>query len=286
MSFFAAVGHQGQRVVSENGSDWKNLQVGKEGEVYRAAAFGNGTHVAVGNFGGNNILSATKDGMTWSSAPKEGQYKNFFRGLAFGNGSFLAIGGDPGAVGSSAPFVSLSADGVTWSDYLGISGRHILRRVAWGNGLFVGVGDRGRRSTSKDGKQWVDSPEAKAVDTLVDVTYGAGKFVGVGLHGLRMATEDGLKWPHRFPGEEGEHINSVLWTGDRFVAVGQGATYFSPDGLDWTRKENKDAPLIAAYGAGVFVGTQWKGRLLLSKDAIEWKQAYKAEFHFEALSYG
>ena len=122
--------------------------------------------------------------------------------------------------------------------------------------------------------------------TLVDVAFGAGKFVGVGLHGLRSVTEDGVAWPHRFAGEEGEHINSVIWTGDRFVAVGQGATYVSPDGLEWTRTENKDAPLIAAFGAGVFAGTNWKGRILMSKDAVEWKQVYKAEHHLEAIAFG
>jgi hypothetical protein len=206
--------------------------------------------------------------------------------MAFGNDVFLGIGGDPGAVGSSAPFIVQSADGLKWSDYTPIPGKHILRRVAWGNGMFVGVGDRGRRARSKDGKDWTDAPATKAIDTLVDVAFGAGRFVGVGLHGLRSVTEDGLAWPHRYPGEEGEHINSVIWTGDRFVAVGQGATYFSPDGLDWTRRENKDAPLIAAFGAGVFVGTNWKGRILLSTDAIEWKQVYKCEQHLEALSFG
>ena len=34
MSLFVAVGHNGQRVVSANGADWKNLQLGREGEVY------------------------------------------------------------------------------------------------------------------------------------------------------------------------------------------------------------------------------------------------------------
>ena len=57
MSLFFAVGHQGQRVVSEDGTEWKNLQLGKEGETYRAAAAGNGVHVAVGNFGGANIIA-------------------------------------------------------------------------------------------------------------------------------------------------------------------------------------------------------------------------------------
>ena len=287
MSRFVAVGHNGQRVVSENGADWTGLQLGKEGEVYRAAAAGGGVHVAVGNFGGKNLLAATRDGgATWTVSQSDAQYKYYLRSVVFGEGGFLGIGGDPGAVGSSAPFVLRSADGVAWSDYLPIPGRNIITRVAWGNGMFVGVGDRGRRAMSKDGKDWKDVPSPKAVDTLVDVAFGAGRFVGVGLHGLRSTTEDGLSWPHRFAGEEGEHINSVIWTGDRFVAVGQGGTYFSPDGLEWTRKENKDAPLNAAFGAGVFVGTHWKGRILMSKDAVEWRQVYKAEHHLEAVAFG
>jgi hypothetical protein len=286
MSLFVAVGHHGQRVVSENGADWKNLQLGKEGEVYRAVAFGAGVGVAVGNFGGSNLFAATRDGAAWDLSTRDGQYKYYLRAVTFGDGGFVGIGGDPGAVGSSAPFVVQSADGRKWTDYTPISGKHILRRIAWGGGRFVGVGDRGRRSVSTDARDWKDAAATKAVDTLVDVTFGAGRFVGVGLHGLRSATEDGLAWPHRFPGEEGEHINSVIWTGDRFVAVGQGATYFSPDGLEWTRKENKDAPLSATFGAGVFVGTNWKGRILLSKDAIEWKEVYKAEHHLEAVSFG
>jgi hypothetical protein len=286
MSLFLAVGHQGQRVVSPDGKEWRNLQLGKEGETYRAAAAGNGVLVAVGNFGGANVLATTRDGAKWEVASRDGQYKNFVRGLAFGSGAFLAIGGDPGSVGSSSPFILRSADGATWGEYQFISGKHILRRIAWGSDRWVGVGDRGRRSMSKDGKEWVDAADLKATDTLVDVAFGAGRFVGVGLHGLRSVTEDGLKWTHRFPGEEGEHLNSILWTGDRFVAVGQGATYSSPDGLEWTRKENKDAPLAAAFGGGVFVGTNYKGKILRSTDALEWTQVYKAEYHFEAVAWG
>jgi hypothetical protein len=286
MSLFVAAGHQGQRLSSPDGKEWGRLQVGKEGETYRAVASGNGVYVAVGTFGGHNLFAATRDGSSWEVSTREGQYKYFVRGLAFGNGGFLAVGGDPGSVGSSSPFVVRSTDGVKWDEYQFISGKNIIRRIAWGADRWVGVGDRGRRSMSKDGKEWVDAADLKATDTLVDVAFGAGKFVGVGLHGLRSVTEDGLKWTHRFPGEEGEHLNSILWTGDRFVAVGQGATYASPDGLEWTRKENKDAPLAAAYGAGVFVGTNYKGRIFRSADALEWTLVYKAEFHLETVAFG
>jgi hypothetical protein len=69
-----------------------------------------------------------RDGTAWKQVSRVGQYKDFFRGLAFGNGHFLAIGGDPGSVGSSSPFVARSDDGMKWSEYLFISGKHILRR--------------------------------------------------------------------------------------------------------------------------------------------------------------
>ena len=283
---FIAVGHEGQRVSSENGSDWKNSRLGKEGEVYRAISFGNGSYVAVGTFGGQNIFASSTDGLAWQTDHKDGQYKTYIRGLGFGNGMFLAVGGDPGSVGSSTPVVLTSADGIKWTDYINIKGKNILRRIAYGGNMFVGVGDRGRRAVSKNGTEWTDAPDVKAMDTLIDVAFGKGVFVGVGLNGLRMSSEDGLKWANRQVGEEGEHLNSILWAGDRFVAVGLGATFTSPDGVNWKRSDNKDAPLFATYGNGVFVGAHWRGRILRSTDAIEWKQVYKSGPHIEAIGYG
>ncbi len=283
-ALFVAVGHDGLRITSANGTDWADPQIGKDSEMYRAVCFGNGHYVAVGNYGGDNLFAATSDGKTWTIAKKN--QGNSTRGLCFGNGTFLAVGGDPGGVGDSRPFVLTTTDGAAWSELTPIAGKNIIRRVAYGNGVFAGVGDRGRRAASKDGKEWKDAPNVKAIDTLVDLTFGKGVFVGVGLNGLRMTSEDGLTWGNRLLGEEGEHLNSVVWTGDRFVAVGMGATYSSPDGATWKRQENKNAPPTAIYGNGVFVGAAWKGRILRSADAVEWTQVYKSDHHVEALVYG
>jgi hypothetical protein len=286
MSQFVAVGHNGLRISSENGSDWRTPQLGKEGEVYRGVSFGNGVFAAVGTFGGKNIFAASRDGASWQTGEREGQYVKYVRGIGFGKDAFLAIGGDPGSVGSSAPFVTTSADGLKWSDFHDIKGKNIIRRIAYGNNLFVGVGDRGRRSVSADGKEWKDAPEVKAIDTLVDIAFGKNVFVGVGLHSLRMMSEDGMKWSGRVIGEEGEHLNTIVWAGDRFVAVGHGATYTSPDGIAWKRESNKDAPQTMAYGNGVFVGANWRGRILMSKDAVNWQQVHKAEHHIESIAFG
>ncbi len=280
---FIAVGHHGIRLVSLDGRDWKVTQAGKEGEVYRCVVAGAGRVVAVGSYGGGNIFAASTDGTQWKTDSKDGRYVRYFRGLTFGPGGFLALGGDPGSVGSSKPFVSVSADGLAWGDYVEISGVHILRRAAWGKDLCVGVGDRGRRAWSRDGKKWTDVPGVRAKETLIDVAHGAGIFVGVGLHGLRMHTTDGQTWSEPQRGDEGEHLNSIVWAGDRFVAVGAGATYVSRDGKDWVRHPNRDAPLTVAYGDGIFVGVHWKGRIFFSRDGITWEQVHKADHHLEAI---
>ena len=283
---FLACGHNGQRVISEDGIVWKNHVQGRDGEVYRAAAFGNGRMVGVGTFGGKNVMASSADGVNWKTSESESKYKFHLAGLSFCNGGFIAFGGDPVTVGVGEPFVMTSTDGEKWSERIGISGKFILRRLTLGNGLWVGVGDRGRRSTSKDGKVWLDAEKVKAVDTLVDVAFGNGVFVGVGLHSLRMMSREGVTWENRQIGLEGEHLNSVMWAEGKFVAIGQGATYFSPDGVAWERRDNKNAPLTACYAKGSFVGVHWKGRILHSTDALTWKEVFKSDQHFEAVAAG
>ena len=286
MNLFLAVGHNGLRLTSPDGKAWSEPTLGKEGESYRCAAGGNGCLATIGSYGGSNIFAATRNGTTWKTSIQDAQYRTYIRGLGFGNGQFLALGGDPGAVGVARPFVFTSRDGEKWDGPFDIPGKFMVRRVAFGNKLFVAVGDRGRRAASPDGRAWTDAPEVKAIDTLVDVAYGNGVFVGVGLHGLRMLTADGVKWRERQTGDEGEHLNSVVWAGDRFVAVGVGATFTSPDGVKWERTANVDAPVTVAYGAGVFVGPRWKGRVMHSTDAVKWEEVRKVDHHIEAVAFG
>jgi len=286
MPLFLAAGHQGQRIVSENGTDWKNQKLGKEGEVYKACAAGNGRYVAVGTYGGQNILASTADGNEWKTIQKDGKYKLKLGGVAFGDGQFIAFGGEPVTVGASSGFVMISKDGIDWSDLIAIAGKFTIRRMTFGNGTWVGVGDRGRRTASADGKIWKDAPDSKAIDTLVDVAFGNGVFAGVGLNSLRMISKDGLKWEQKQIGEEGEHLNSIVFADGQFASVGLGATYFSADGITWKRATNSDAPLTMCHGGKLYAGVNWRGRILTSSDAVKWTEVYKSENHLEGIAFG
>lgn len=285
MSMFVAVGTTGLRVSSADGVEWKNQQTGKDGESYRSVACGNGVFAAVGSFGwGDQLMGSTTDGAVWKVAvkPKATAYRSVY----FGGGKFLAMSGDPAQVGDARPVVSISADGLTWPEAKRISGQWLLRRLAFGNNLFVGVGDRGRRSVSTDGLEWKDTPNTKPIDTLVDVAFGNGVFAGVGMHGLRMSTRDGLAWTEPQRGKEGEHLNSIVFADGRFVAVGAGATFISTDGETWTRTPNENAPLNCVYGGGAFIGAKWKGRIFQSADAIAWREVFKCADHVECIAFG
>ncbi|MCX7666270.1 MAG: hypothetical protein N2112_12060 [Gemmataceae bacterium] len=285
-SIFVCVGQDGLRSVSEDGQTWSKPQMGKEGETYRAVAFGNGRCVAVGSYGGGNIFAYTSDGEKWQTHFQDAKYIKYVRGFGFGKDQFVCLGGEPVSVGAAKPFVMFTKNGETLTEPRDIVGKHMLRRFAYGNNLYVAVGDRGRRSYSKDASEWVDVPETKAIDTLIDVTYGQGVFVGVGLHGLRMLTVDGKTWSHRQVGEEGEHLNSIVFAKDRFVAVGPSVTYFSKDGKTWTSQANKNAPTFFCYGNGKFLGIAWKGKILFSDDALTWKEVAKFDQHIEAIAWG
>src|SRR5262249_32678136 len=183
------------------------------------------------------------------------------------------------------PYLLSSADGEKWDSH-DVGGKFMLRRLAYGNKLYVGVGDRGRRSFSTNATKWEDVPGTRPVETLIDVAFGGGTVVGGGRHGLRMLTADGKKWTDKQMGEEGEHLNSVVWAKDRFVAIGVGATLTSTDGKQWRRHPNKDAPTTVAWCQGRFVGVRWKGRLMTSTEGIEWTQTTRLEHHVEAVAGG
>ena len=282
-SLFVVAGLDGFIATSQNGKKW-NSQTGREGDSYKFITFGSGKCLLGGQRGGENVLAASSDGKKWELSIHRAEYTNYATTAFHYDGKMHVLGGRNS--GGGQPFVINSSDGKNWSNNSNISGKHLLRRCAQGNGLIVSVGDYGRKSVSKDGINWEDSKGVKALDTLIDVSFGNGVFVGGGLHGMRMLSEDGLKWSKKEMGEEGEHINSMLFDGKQFVGVGLGGTYFSQNGKSWRRVANNEAPHIVAYGNGIYVGAKWKGKIFTSKDAIKWEEVANLKGAVTTIGFG
>ena len=54
----------------------------------------------------------------------------------------------------------------------------------------------------------------------------------------------------------------------------------------WQRMPNENAPTVAAFGDGVYIGSLWPGKLLRSTDGIHWKPVLELPHHILGLGYG
>ncbi len=102
--------------------------------------------------------------------------------------------------------------------------------VAFGNGIFVGVGGSGL-STSFDGLTWTLNVPG---GDLSGIAYGNGSFVAVGSAGVSFTSPDGMSWAPRWSGTF-HGFRGVRFGNGLFVALRDDNTIVtSVDGAAWT----------------------------------------------------
>jgi hypothetical protein len=145
-----------------------------------------------------------------------------------------------------------------------------LYGVAFGNGLFVAVGDSGTILTSTDGANWTLRASAAANLRFYAVTYGSNSFVAVGAtiesinHPVVWTSPEGITWtPRDTTSLESSWLQGVTYGKGLYVGVGgnygTNSVAVSTDGISWTLRDSGLSntgltPLRGvAYGNGVFV---------------------------------
>lgn len=201
-------------------------------------------------------------------------------GVTFANSMFVAVGGT----------ILTSLDGITWTsrdsglnaDQYGITPR--LKEVAFGNSVFVAVGDSGTILTSPNGVNWTkrSNPLSGTNESLYGVAFGNSTFVAVGTSNKILTSPDGRSWTAQNVEEYG--WQDVTFGKSTFVAVGNGPILTSPDGIAWT-KRSKPLPKKRdikqsfgmskllneiIFGNSTFVAVGGFGTILTSKDGISW----------------
>jgi hypothetical protein len=128
-----------------------------------------------------------------------------------------------------------------------------LNADAYGNGVFVAVGDQGTILTSATGTSWAKRNSGTTLK-LNTVIFAEGNFVAVGEAGVILTSTNGITWKTRTSGTT-EYLYDVIYGDGKFVAVSVGGPVTtSPDGTNWT--VNSSGPINSygvAYGNGKFI---------------------------------
>lgn len=174
----------------------------------------------------------------------KGGYKTwpYLQHIIFGDGSIAMVGGNA--------YGARSTTGAEWEMFLLPERPHT---IAYGNGVYVALGDSTGAYTSADGLNWIEGTlKAEGGNLWSDITYGNDVFLAVGSERYAIS-EDGLTWQqYSFfiqTNPNGQSSNydyvggnkKVVFTGGKFFLTGLNGFLISwnaikPEGEDnvWT----------------------------------------------------
>ncbi|MCI9627320.1 MAG: hypothetical protein HFI90_11155 [Clostridia bacterium] len=247
--------------------------------TWRAAAYGNGIYVAVGDGG----VAVSSDGANWKMTVDiniEQAGPNHYWSVAYGNGRFVSI--------KQTGEVYVSTDGKNWTKSKGGAGSYY---VTYGNGKFVS----GSGSISEDGLTWSGSwhkkwtPESEppySIEDSAGVCYGNGKFVSLGLRGeIYTRSCDEVDWRITYAAAdwdkaEGFAPPTVVYRNGLFFACNCQQVLMSRNGETWEEVVKLEAPK-AVYNVMGMDGCYFaytSGAMMESEDGVTWKNSGAAQF--------
>lgn len=185
-----------------------------------------------------------------------------------GGNAILAPDSYTVASSSNSPAESGSAAALT------IKSGEALNAVAFGNSIFVAVGDLGKVLTSADLTTW--EVRISGTDTsLLGVAFGNDRFAAVGADGIAITSSDGIVWNAVNSGSSA-FLYSVAYGNGVFAAVGNNGTIVtSTDGASWRASSSCSTRVLycIAFCNGRFITVGERGTILTSRDGIHWSAA-------------
>lgn len=256
---------------------WRNPQPFDPQVV--SVAHGNGLWIIPATVSG--LLATSPDGITWDLA-SIGTNSGFFA-CAFGTNRFVL---------ASAKGVFISTDGHSWSTAATVLNN--LGDVAFGNGLFVGVGAGNTVSHSPDGSFWLNQAVGTVSTDFSRISFANGRFFISGSGNTvnpqyyLYTSTDAISWTGPVALNT-NGIQKVVYGNGVYVGLNQVSTTngfwsefrTSTDGATWSAPNAFTNHLFtdAVFASGQFAVLDEVGRILFSSDGTNWtEQAVPALF--------
>ena len=194
------------------------------------------------------------------------------RGAAAGNGIYVV---------SSGTDMYISTNAVTW-DYVETSSTDIFFSIAFGNGVFVAVGDSGRIMTSTDGISWINR-SSPTIESIRGVAFDKvnGYFWATGRNDSRVyrSINNGVSWAN-ITTNQTSNTNGIAVNGDVIVVSSDhssgsaGRIYTSTNGgASWSTSYSLSFKLWdVIYENNIFVVVGDNGRIISSGNGTSWSE--------------
>lgn len=242
---------------TQNGSTWANVSVPITSPTQVIQA---DNRIVIWKSGTNNAAYSSNDGNSWTwSNITVNTTTNLLSG-AFDGANLIILRGDP----ASNSFVRSTDLGSSWSNVDTGSSTNFKRDIAYGNGVFMTVGDytnaaiNTSKVSSDGGLTWSSIPFVKGTS----IAYGEGKFVTTYPFGAEsnpaysyMTTDNGNSWTGTRLPDQG--WTSVVYADNHFIASeGGGNIIYSSDGVNWSTPYRTIPLLQAGSGTMAYLASQ------------------------------
>ena len=157
--------------------------------------------------------------------------------------------------------------------------RH-LRGIAFGNDIWVAVGDGGRLLSKVGDGNWTERSSGITVD-FNEIAFGNELFMAVGDSGTILVSSDGVNWTSR-PSPTTGSISKINYTGDGFIFGAGGGLHFSSDGGEnWSTTDFVNLRYTSAIWTGEVIVVladlydfdvpAWVPHFFVSYDGVNWQ---------------
>jgi len=201
---------------------------GSNSGTFRAAAFGNGVFVAVGD---DTRIETSTDGKTWTVRKENDAQHRHLYAVTYGNGMFVAVG--------RKGYILTSTNGSSWTERQAYGTGESLTSVAYGQdgsgGDLYAAGGIGRVQTSPDGITWTDVSTGLGAKEVRGMCWGDGKFIGAVSGGVIYYSSNGTNWQAAGVNTGVNNYSAVYENGTYVVGGGTGVIYTSSNGTSWTK---------------------------------------------------